>query len=220
MRFLKPYLFVLGVILSSTVLFANNNQKLVIKKAEWKKVVKGMDYTENYKELKQPEKQNINLAPLKYDWSSLKFVFYIIVIGLVLFLIIKILSNLNKNPNIKKSEISIESIEEVEEKIHEIDLEVLLKDALKNKKFNIALRINFLIIIKLLSEKKIIVWSKDKTNWEYYSEIKDILLKDRFKSIVFVFEPIWYGEQSLVENDFNLLQPSFEKFINQLMTNE
>ncbi|OFY97646.1 MAG: hypothetical protein A3K10_13525 [Bacteroidetes bacterium RIFCSPLOWO2_12_FULL_31_6] len=220
MRFLKTYWLTWMLCLTTSLLFAQKNDSLQIKKTEWEKVVKGIDYTENYKELDQPKEKNLNFSQLKYDWSALKYVFYCIVIGLVLFLIIKILMNLKKNPNIKKQDFSIESMKEIEEKMHEIDLDLLLSEALAGKNFHIALRINFLIIIKLLSEKKLIIWAKEKTNWEYHSEIKEVMLKDGFKAIVFVFEPVWYGERHLTEAAFYLLQPTFDNLKKQLLPNE
>jgi len=113
MRFLKTYWLIGTVCLTTTLLLAQKNDSLQIKKTEWEKVVKGVDYTENYKELDQPKEKNLNFSQLKYDWSALKYVFYGIVIMLVLFLIIKILVNLNKNPNIKKQDFSIESMKEI-----------------------------------------------------------------------------------------------------------
>ncbi len=226
MRGLKTYFFVLSLLAVLPFLMAQDSP--VIKESEWEKSTKGIDYTENYKEVKPDEEQkdetqntnSLSSPSLSYDWSGLKYVFYIVVVGLVLFLIIKILSNLNKNPNIKKQDISIESIEEIEEKMHEIDLDQLLIEAIRQENYHIALRINFLIIIKLLSERNAIVWAKEKTNWEYYSEIKDIVTKDGFKSIVLVFEPVWYGEQQITKDGFSKLQPVFDGFKNQLKINE
>ena len=138
----------------------------------------------------------------------------------MLFLLIKILNNLKVNPNIKKQDISIEAIEEIEEKIHEIDLQKLLEEAILQENYHVALRINFLIIIKLLSEQKQIVWAKEKTNWEYYSEIKDILKKDCFKQIILSFEPVWYGEHLLTKEGFEKLQPLFINYQDQLTPND
>lgn len=217
----KPYLFSLIVLLSLTL--SANNSNLELDKDVWEKHTEGIDYTENYKELDKAEEEksnNINPRSLSYDWSGLKYVFYFLVIGLVLFLIIKILSNLNKNPNIKKQDISIEAIEEIEEKIHEIDLEALLQDAINQKNYHIALRINFLIIIKALSERNSISWAKEKTNWEYYDEIKEALIKDAFKKIVLAFEPVWYGERVLTKDGFDRLQPTFDNFKSKLSPNE
>lgn len=220
MMWKNTYLFSFAFLLSLS-LMANSN-KLVLDKAAWEKTIAGVDYTENFKELgeQKEKKSNIHSPSLNYDWGGLKYVFYLLVVGLVIFLIIKILSNLNKNPNIKKQDISIEAIEEIEDKIHEVDLEQLLQDAINQKNYPIALRINFLIIIKVLSERKSISWAKEKTNWEYYNEIKEVVIKDGFKNIVLVFEAVWYGEKILTKDGFDKLQPTFNNFKSKLVPNE
>ncbi|PCI99028.1 MAG: hypothetical protein COB15_05025 [Flavobacteriales bacterium] len=193
-------------------------KSLSVDKDVWEKTIEEIDYTETFKELNKPKTENT--PSLNYDWSGLKYLFYIIVVGLVLFLLFKILNNLKVNPNIKKQDISIEAIEEIEEKIHEIDLQKLLEEAILQENYHVALRINFLIIIKLLSEQKQIVWAKEKTNWEYYSEIKDILKKDCFKQIILSFEPVWYGEHLLTKEGFEKLQPLFINYQDQLTPND
>jgi len=221
MRFLKTYIFLLVLLSTISILSAQKKEPLQIKKTEWVKAAKGIDYTENYKEFDKSEKKDLDInPPLHYNLSPLKYVFYFIVVGLVIFLIVKIILNLNKNPNIKKQKLSVESLKEIEEKIHEVDLEQLLLEALADKNYHIAMRLNFLIIIKLLSEKKLIDWAKEKTNWEYFSEIKNALLKDGFKKIVIIFEPVWYGEYILTEDSYYKLQPTFDHFKKQLATDE
>ena len=226
MRRINVFLFLIILLFATPVLKGANENGKAINDADWEKAINRVDYTESYKEFEKdkPEKTTETeiktKKPLNYDWSFLKYIFYAIVICLVIFLIIKIISNVNKNPDIKKQQISIDSIEEIEEKMHELNLEDLLLEAIKNKNFHIALRINFLIIIKQLSEKKLIAWAKEKTNWEYFSELKDNILKDGFKNIIFVFEPVWYGERSLNEEMFYQIQPVFDSFKEKLKSDE
>ena len=216
MRHIKTYLFVFCFCMITTL--TAKKKSLSVDKNVWEKTIEEIDYTETFKELNKPKTENT--PSLNYDWSGLKYLFYIIVVGLVLFLLFKILNNLKVNPNIKKQDISIEAIEEIEEKIHEIDLQKLLEEAILQGNYHVALRINFLIIIKLLSEQKQIVWAKEKTNWEYYSEIKDILKKDCFKQIILSFEPVWYGEHLLTKEGFEKLQPLFINYQDQLTPND
>ncbi len=216
MRHIKTYLFVFCFCMITTL--TAKKKSLSVDKDVWEKTIEEIDYTETFKELNKPKTENT--PSLNYDWSGLKYLFYIIVVGLVLFLLFKILNNLKVNPNIKKQDISIEAIEEIEGKIHEIDLQKLLEEAILQENYHVALRINFLIIIKLLSEQKQIVWAKEKTNWEYYSEIKDILKKDCFKQIILSFEPVWYGEHLLTKEGFEKLQPLFINYQDQLTPND
>jgi len=211
-RYISIIILVLFVFCISKNGRCKKDEALTITKTNWEKTKKGVDYTEHFKERNPKKIDNIDFSPYKYDISAFKYVFYFLVVGLIVFLIIKIIINYNKNPNIKTQKIDIDAIEEIEEKMHEIDLEALLKEALEAKKYNIALRINFLIIIKTLSLKGEIEWTKEKTNWEYFSELKTISLKPDFKNIIISFESIWYGEHAITENQYLDLSPQYEKF--------
>lgn len=221
----KTYLLFLFVVIFNMMLLAETTG-VELTEEQWEELSEGKDYTETFKE-KEPEKDKENPfdefdtpKPLNYNLEGFKYVFYFLVLGLVVFLIIKIIVNFNKNPSISKKTISIDSIEEIEEKMHEIDLEELLADALKAGNYRIALRINFLIIIKLLSQKNEIIWAKEKTNWEYYDEVKHEEIKGLFKNIIISFEPVWYGEHNLSQEQFNLVSPSYEHLKKQLTPNE
>ena len=223
MSALKTYLFLLLFVCSSFLMA--QNASVEIDESSWKEVTEKIDYTETFKEFDDEDtdidKSNLEeISSLDYDWSSLKYVFYACVVCLVLFLLYKILSNIKTNPNIKPQDLSVESIKEIEDKMLEIDLNKLLEEALVQENYQVAIRINFLIIIKLLSEKKHIDWAKEKTNWEYYSEIKDILKKDGFKQIIISFEPVWYGEHSLTKEGYLILSPLFNKYQQLLESNE
>ena len=210
MTFYKTYILV--ILLS--FLFALNTSAgsaLRLTKQQWKEISKGADYTETYHEMAKS-----NIKPLDYDLKNFKYVFYFLIIGLVLFVIIKIIFNFNKNPIINETKISIDSIQEIEEKLHEIDLDKLYKEALDAKNYRIALRINFLIIIKMLSQNEKIIWAKEKTNWEYYSELKEEKLSVGFKAIIISFESVWYGDLHQTETQFSQVIPIYENFKKQI----
>ena len=220
MKSYKTYLFIVFCTFSLILNAAHQSMKLSPK--QWQELSEGIDYTETYKDL-EPDKKTENTFkwnPFDHDFSNFKFVFYFLIIGLVVFLIIKIVSSFKKNPAIKPNAISISSIEEIEEKMHELDLEILLKEALQDKNYRIALRINFLIIIKMLSQRGYIIWAKEKTNWEYHSEVKDKNLSSLFRDIIVSFEPVWYGEHQLTEEQFNAVSPTYENFKKQLDPHE
>ncbi|MBI3519403.1 MAG: hypothetical protein HY062_08620 [Bacteroidetes bacterium] len=151
------------------------------------------------------------------DLGGFKYVFYILVAGAILFLVVKILQNINASPAIDIDKGRVYTLSEVEEKILEIDLDKIFNEALLAGDYRLALRINFLIIIKILTLSGKISWTKEKTNWEYYHEIKDHVIALKFKEIVEPFETIWYGEHAINENQFNRLLPSYESFKKQLV---
>ncbi len=222
MKFYKTFLFFGFLTFQLALNAAHSSLKLSPK--QWQEVSEGVDYTETYKDMEQETKTKesnlINWNLFNHDFSNFKYVFYFLVSGLIIFLLIKIILSFKNNPTIKPKIISIDSIEEIEEKMHELDMDLLLNEALQAKNYRIALRINFLIIIKMLSQKGDIVWAKEKTNWEYYSEVKDINLSALFKEIIISFEPVWYGEHQLTEEQFNLVSPTYENLKKQLALHE
>lgn len=89
-----------------------------------------------------------------------------------------------------KNELNVsESLED----IHSIDYEKMIEDAIENKNYRYAVRLNYLRSLKFLSDKEIINWKIDKTNHEFLREIKLINLKSKFEKITTDFESIWYG---------------------------
>lgn len=224
MKSIGVYILLVFVSLSFS-LFAEGDAPMEITTDQWTEVSEGIDFTETFKENEEEVENNANTTEFtppsfNYDLSGFKYLFYFLVVGLVLFVIIKIVMNFNKNPTVKQEKIGIESIEEIEEKMHEIDLDELLKEAIIAKDYRIALRINFLIIIKMLSQKGEISWAKEKTNWEYHLEVKPTNLSLQFKEIIIPFESIWYGEQPLEENQFNALVPSYDRLKKDLTSDE
>ena len=113
------------------------------------------------------------------------------------------LSNKNKN----KLNVS-ESLED----IHSIDYEKMIEEAIENKNFRYAIRLNYLRSLKILSDKEIIYWKIDKTNREFLREIKLNHLKSKFEKITTDFESIWYGGFEIDRSSCMHLQNYYSDF--------
>ena len=212
------YLLLLMLILSFSSK-ASNDSCLKISETHWNTVSKEKNYIETYTdddETKEKKKEtSIGKRP-SMDFGGFKYVFYIIIAGAIIFLVVKILQNINSSPNIDVDKGRVYTLSEVEDKMLDIDLDKILNDALLAADFRLALRINFLIIIKMLSLSGKIIWTKEKTNWEYFNELNDPTIALKFKEIVEPFETIWYGEHELSESQFNRLLPAYNVFKNKL----
>lgn len=217
MIFRTLYFFFFLLVLTTNIFSATKDSCLKINESEWNKVAKDKNYAETFKDFdtKETTSEKTSTKMPTMDLGGFKYVFYILVAGVILFVVVKILQNINSSPAIDVNKGRVYTLSEVEEKILEIDLDKIFNDALIAKDYRLALRINFLIIIKMLSISGKISWTKEKTNWEYYNEIKDSVTALKFKEIVVPFETIWYGEHELTEAQFNRLQPSYESFKNQ-----
>lgn len=104
----------------------------------------------------------------------------------------------------------------LDEYIHETDLERYLREALIAANWPLAVRLYFLQAIKTLSEKETIVWSREKTNRDYQREMNHHHLGAQFREITRHYERIWYGNQVLTSQEFKALEPKFKGFLDQI----
>lgn len=215
-------LFILALFLASLSHTAQSDSTLRLNESDWKELTSGVEFNENYKEKEKKQESKSNSSPKSHtpgtDLSGMKYVFYFLAVGAIIALIIWVFWNYKPNTTVNNDNntITAETIQKAEENIHEANLEGLLQQALANKNYRIALRLNFLILIRSLSQKEKIFWAKEKTNWEYYSELKDRLMADQFKAIVNTFEVYWYGDRVLTESGYLATEPLFQSIHSQL----
>jgi hypothetical protein len=129
----------------------------------------------------------------------LEYVIYALMGALVVFLLVRVFINEKFNAIFTKKAKSIANIDLSEQHIESLDLDALMNDALKNKDYRLAVRYQFLKILKLLSQKNLIEWHFEKTNVDYEREIKEHSLQQEFKKASYLYENIWYGEQPIDE---------------------
>ncbi len=94
--------------------------------------------------------------------------------------------NLKEVENLSEKEIiETSNLEEIEQ---------LITNAENTQNYRLALRLQFLKIFKKMIDKSFIDYKKDKTNDDYYHEIKSNELKISFKKITYWYNYVWYGE--------------------------
>ena len=137
--------------------------------------------------------------------------FGFLVLGFVLYILISYFISKDGNFIFRKNKktISIED-EEIIENIHEIDFREKLMNAEKNKDFRLAIRYQFLNVLKKLSDKKQIDWNTEKTNHDYLKELKTESSKTNFAELLYIFEYVWYGEFNINEEIYQPLKNKFE----------
>lgn len=79
------------------------------------------------------------------------------------------------------------------EDIHAVDLNALLNEALLKQDYRLAIRLQFLQVLKLLSERGLIRWEPGKTTHEYLTELNSVELRSDLNRINRYFEYTWYG---------------------------
>lgn len=209
-------------------------------KDQWKKVVGDVDYTEN---LKKPKRQQGNgsgdgtnsgkrgdTSGADDDsegsgsfslptWSGgplqlLSYIIIVAIIALILYLIIKNIptQSFSAEGKIKQDHENIENIED-------LDVDNLLKKALAEGNYRLAIRLYYLALLKTLHEKQLIRWEKDKTNKEYLSELieRDDLYNE-VKTLTLTYEKIWYGDYIIGNEIVTETYSGFERVQRKILT--
>jgi hypothetical protein len=87
-----------------------------------------------------------------------------------------------------------------EEDISKTDWEQLLQKAVNDKDLRLAVRYSYMWLLQMLQHKELIQYRPDKTNYDYYSELRDTKYNQAFKVLSRRYEYAWYGK-SIVSAD-------------------
>lgn len=143
------------------------------------------------------------------DYSANGFLLFLVqsipylIIGAVLFLGVWLFNKMNPaavflaDPKPGKVFLS-----EEEEIIKSHDISQMIKAALDEKDYRLAIRYNYLLVLRQLTEKEIISYEVSKTDEEYVGEIKQNLLKSHFKRLTRIYDHIWYGNFLATEKHY------------------
>ncbi|AKA34041.1 DUF4129 domain-containing protein [Flagellimonas lutaonensis] len=96
------------------------------------------------------------------------------------------------------------------------NIQDLIKEALANKNYRLAIRYYYLYILKLLSNKELIDWQLQKTNDDYLHELSNGSLKKAFAKATFLYDYVWYGEFQLDESKYQQAERTFKALQNSI----
>ncbi|MGX1930704.1 hypothetical protein [Flagellimonas sp. 2504JD4-2] len=139
----------------------------------------------------------------------LEYIIYGLMGLLVIFILIRIFVNEKFNAIFTKKAKPLIDIDLSEQHIEAVDLDALMHTALQNKDYRLAVRYQFLKVLKLLSQKEIIEWHFEKTNSDYQKEIRETKLQTEFRKASYLYEYIWYGEQFIDEQGYTKTSSRF-----------
>lgn len=156
----------------------------------------------------KPTTKNKPLFDFSWNWfdnlsaeTVANFIQWIAIVFL-LFIISYFAYRFWKTPSLRIRKTKLRDLKEIEklsekeliETSHLSEIDRLIIEAEKQYNFRLALRLQFLKIFKKMIENQSIDYKKDKTNYDYYNEIKTNDLKKFFKKITRWYDYVWYGE--------------------------
>jgi hypothetical protein len=146
-----------------------------------------------------------------------EMVFYVVMILFLAFLVWRLL-NADKSWFLYKSKTSgqkkISAAENIV--IDGIDFQRHIDEAIDKKDFRTAIRYFYLHTLKMFSLASLIAWREDKTNYEYYKEIRVPELKEHFFENTKAFDYIWYGDFYVDDAHFEEVRQSYHSLILKL----
>ena len=106
--------------------------------------------------------------------------------------------------------------DDIERNLQHIDFEKLIASTLKLGNQRLSIRYYYLWLLKKMSEKNIIDWNPEKTNSDYWYEIKAESLKNDFSYLSYLYNYIWYGEFEITATSFESMKKTFETTIQSI----
>ena len=205
-------------------------------KAVWEEKIEGIDYSKSINEVdvdddeegtqgefsqgrESSSNQNKSNWKIGEGWDAFfKVLFVLLLVFALGFILYRILISSFKQPREKKlNSRSMEiNLEEIEENLHESNLDHFINEAIKKGDYSLAVRLYYLAVIKELSQRKLIKWKRDKTNFDYLQELKNPQLKVAFQAATSVFERIWYGKAAIDTTSFEQLHNGFQQLIREI----
>lgn len=137
-------------------------------------------------------------------------IFYVIVIILVVFFIVKTMMNGEGRWVFgKRSDRRIVRYEDIDTDIHVTDFNELIQQATAKNDFRLAIRYQYLNMLKRLSAAELISFDPEKTNLDYTYEIQNEDVRAQFQYTSYVYNYVWYGEFEISQAQYEKAQESF-----------
>jgi len=142
---------------------------------------------------------------------------YVVLVA-TLFILTKLFIKLNRN-NLTRGSVAKKGTVKVlddETIIQTEDLDSWLNKAIAEGNYRLAIRFEYLKILQQLSFYKLIDWQVQKTNLDYYNELRNIQLKPIFKESTQLYDRVWYGNFDVDRGHYSTLKAILDNFLNTL----
>jgi hypothetical protein len=168
------------------------------------------------KEKKKEQKEDSSYVPLgQRTWF--KTLIWLIIIGSFAAVLMMYLSGSNVGLFRKKSKpVATDDDETITEDIFAINYQKEIDKAAAQGNYRLAIRLMFLRLLKNMSEKNIIQYKQDRTNFDYLLQLHPTKYYDNFFRITRNYEYSWYGQFEVSEEAYRIIRNDFDHFENGL----
>jgi len=135
--------------------------------------------------------------------ENLETIFYILVLLGVVYIIVKMVLNKEGRWLFRRKKEKANTLEfEITENIQQVNFENLIQEAVQNKEYRLAIRYNYLLLLKKLDQYKIITYDPQKTTYDYSLDLEGTAHSKGFNKATYYYTYIWYGEFSIDAEEY------------------
>jgi hypothetical protein len=181
----------------------------------WEKLRRGLEFDEEKVQPKDTSgKKRIQKKkePKMTLPGFMKYIWILVVIAILLFVIYKFLPAWGEKNLKNKKDLIIDLDGLDEEQIRSIQIGTPLEKALKAGDYRTAYRLRYLGVLKDLIERNLILYKKEKTNYEYLLQLSGLPVYEPFRLLTFSFDGIWYGDLQIDRQRYEALETHFINF--------
>ncbi|MGE9310731.1 DUF4129 domain-containing protein [Niabella sp. CJ426] len=106
--------------------------------------------------------------------------------------------------------------EELSKDIFSIEYATAIKEALDSNNYRLAIRLHYLQLLKTLSEKGVIQYQPDKTNFDYMLQVRQTPHYPDFSGLTRQYEYSWYGLFPISQAQYNRVDQLFNNFYKKI----
>lgn len=196
-----------------TEILAQKIEKQEVDSLWWKKKTEQLDYAE---EQLQPKDFNFDIEalPTWFNAPVFKYGILLLIVLVLLFVLYKLFGKaiFVNDMDDDKSATHLLTESDLDDRFYEMDLDMMLKKSIGREDWAMAIRIRFLMVLKLLIDQKQIYWHKDLTNRQIAWQLKPNKSRKDFYQLVEQFEKVWYGDISISANDYHKISSLFKNY--------
>ena len=171
-------------------------------------------YADHVFDKKEVKEKNFTIGKPPLRWMNMTTLLVIV----VLFLGILAWYLLQNNIVGRKRSITAEKISEdiAAENIFDINYQKEIEKAVKAGDYRLAIRLMFLRLLKQLSQKRIIEYKQERTNFDYLTQLHSTGYYNDFFRLTRNYEYTWYGKFDVNREAFGIIKTEFENFDRKL----
>jgi len=184
-------------------------------------------FRDNYKgkqfdyERTTPETEPVSAPLFSLPAGLMQLLMYMILAIIIILVIYFIFKNAGGfSFGSEKKKIKYDASEEKEdedfENIENNNFQLLIQKSKSEGDFRKATRYYYLWVLQKLTDKNLISWNKDKTDYDYFLELGQHPIKEDFSNNTYIYDYTWYGNFRLSSEEFELAESIFQRTLSKL----